>query len=1309
VSDGRSRHLPFTSIDQVATVDPLCRGELAPPPRTLVDIFRGTVEQAPDEPAVDAGNGVLTYAELAEAADELATELNAHGIGTDDKVGVRVNSGTTDLYVAILGILLSGAAYVPVDVDDPDERTRLVFDEADVAAIVGNDQTVVLRREGVPREPEEPGIGDDAWVIFTSGSTGTPKGVAVTHLSAAAFVDAESRMFLQSEPLGVGDRVMAGLSVAFDASCEEMWLAWRYGACLVPAPRALVKSGIDVGPWLVANDVTVVSTVPTLVALWPMESLAGVRLLIMGGEACPPELAARLVGPGREVWNTYGPTEATVVACGAQLSGAGPVRIGLPLDGWDLAVVDSAGQRVAEGATGELIIGGVGLARYLDPAKDAEKYAAMPTLGWDRAYRSGDLVVNDPAGLLFGGRADDQVKLGGRRIELGEIDSALLSVPGVVGAAAAVRRTAAGNQLLVGYIATDAAHEPGYDQAQALDLLRHSLPAALVPRLAVVDVLPTRTSGKVDRDALPWPLPGADQAPEARGLHGTMAWLAELWLELLGASVRTPADDFFDLGGGSLPAAQLVSRLRTRFPEVVVGDIYEHPTVGTLAGYLDGLDVAGPASDRTIPPTPLKTQVGQVVATTLLRSLAGPYWLTWVGIGSRLLADVLGWTLLPQLPWWLLGVGWLVFVTPPGRMLLAAAGARALLRTVSPGDHPRGGKVHLRLWLAQRVVDELGAAGLAGAPYMTWFARLLGAEVGRDVDLHSVPPVTGLLRLGAGCSIEPEVDLSGFWVDGDVVHLGPIRVGARARVGARSMLCPGADVGKDAEVAPGSSVFGVVPDGEYWSGSPAARIQKRARGPWSDRPATSRAWTAAYGAVAVLLSCLPIAAVLAGAALPVLLAEDPTSYADLLGLLWWLPVSALVALVVLALLVLVVVRVAAIGVRPGVHAVRGGAALAVWTTVRVLDDARSWVFPLYASSLTPTWLRLLGARIGKDVEASTVLMIPSLTQVNDQSFLADDTLIGGYELGGGWLRVERVKIGKRAFVGNSGMAAPGRKVPKASLVAVLSAAPRRKSAHAGESWLGSPPAPLRRTAAASDAGRTYDPPSRLKVARALVEIGRVVPVALGGGLAVLVAVALARLLDQSQSAPLGVLLALLLAAPLLALAGLAAALLAVAAKWLLVGRIRPGAHPLWSSFVWRNELADTFVEVVAAPWFARAVAGTPLLNAWFRLLGAKIGRGVWCETYWLPETDLVELGDGATVNQGTVVQTHLFHDRMLSMDRVVLKRGATLGPNSVILPAATLGRHATVGPVSLVMRGESVPDKTVWIGNPIGPWVPATK
>ena len=1276
---------------------PLLRADEAPAARTLVDVFAESVAAFPDATALDSGQERLTYAELAEAADELADELAARGVGRGDRVGVRLPSGTTDLYVAILGILHAGAAYVPVDADDPDERARLVFGEAGVAAVVGAGLAVELRRTATAREREEPRVGDDAWIIFTSGSTGTPKGVAVTHRNAAAFVDAEARMFLQDDPLGPQDRVMAGLSVAFDASCEEMWLAWRYAACLVPAPRALVKSGMDVGPWLSANRVTVVSTVPTLVSLWPDDSLERVRLLILGGEAVPPGLAPRLVREGREVWNTYGPTEATVVACGAQLSADGPVRIGLPLDGWDLAVVDPAGRPVPVGETGELIIGGVGLARYLDPAKDAEKYAPMPSLGWERAYRSGDLVVHDPEGLLFGGRVDDQVKIGGRRIELGEVDSALLGLPGVVGAAAAVRTTGTGNKLLVGYVTV----VDGFDLAACMASLRADLPAALVPRLAVVDDIPTRTSGKVDRDALPWPLTTPDAV--GSGLEGTPARLAQLWHEVLGAAPESVDTDFFDVGGGSLTAAQLVTLVRRTHPDVAVGDVYDHPTLGAMATYVDSL-AAGTdrVLEREIAPIPVKTQAGQLLGVLGLRLLAAPRWLTWVALGAWAGSgiDGLGW--LPVLPGWLLAPAVLAFLTPPGRMLLAAGVVRAVLAGIEEGEHPRGGKVHLRLWFAERAPDQLAATAVSGAALMTWYARLLGCRVGRHVDLHSLPPVTGRLRLGAGCSIEPEVDLSGYWVDGDVVRLGSVRVGKRARVGTRSMLGPGAVVGADAEVAPGSAVLGAVPEGEFWSGSPAHRVSGDARGPWSDRPAGRPAWVAAYAVVGLALSLLPAVGVLAGAGAALLAADlrgvdGPGGL--LVALLPWVVPGTVVGWLVVALLVLAVVRLCGAGLEAGVHPVRSLAALRVWATMRVLDDARTWLFPLYSSSLTPRWLRLLGARIGADVEASTVLMVPSMTTVGEQAFLADDTLIGGYELGGGWLRVERVKVGKRSFVGNSGMAAPGRKVPKRALVAVLSAAPNRKSARKGESWLGSPPALLRRASELADDSRTFAPPTSLRVARAAWELARVLPLALSVLLHAVVGLVTLWALGAA-----GPVVAVLLLGPLLVAAGVLAAGVTTAAKWLLVGRHRPGHHPLWSSFVWRNELADTFVEVLAAPWFAGVASGTPLLTGWFRSMGARIGRGVWCESYWLPEPDLVELGDGCVVNPGTVVQTHLFHDRVLATDAVRIRRGGTLGPHSVVLPAATIGRHATVGPVSLVMRGESVPDKTVWIGNPIGPW-----
>ncbi len=262
------------------------------------------------------------------------------------------------------------------------------------------------------------------------------------------------------------------------------------------------------------------------------EALEAVRLLIFGGEACPPELGERLAVDGREVWNTYGPTEATVVACAALLDGSKPVRIGLPLAGWDLAVVDAEGVQVAPGEVGELVIGGVGLARYLDPAKDAEKYSPMATLGWDRAYRSGDLVRLEVEGLVFMGRADDQVKVGGRRIELGEVDNALQHLPGVGGAAAAVRKSAAGNSVLVGYLVST---DPGFDLAAARDHLSDQLPAALIPRLALVDELPTRTSGQGRPQRAALAAAGVRRRCRHRvDLGATEAWVAQHWTSVLG-------------------------------------------------------------------------------------------------------------------------------------------------------------------------------------------------------------------------------------------------------------------------------------------------------------------------------------------------------------------------------------------------------------------------------------------------------------------------------------------------------------------------------------------------------------------------------------------------------------------------------------------------------------------------------------------------------------------------------------------------------------------------------------------------------
>ena len=1270
----------------------------APSPRTLIDILYDTAARYPDAAAIDDGTVQLTYSEVIGDIRAGSRWLAARGIGRGDRVGIRMPSGSCSLYLAILSVLAAGAGYVPVDADDPDERAHLVFTEAGVAGVIT--EAGLRRGPGSSRgwTAAPPQVGDDAWIIFTSGSTGTPKGVAVSHRNAAAFVDAEARMFLQHNPIGPDDRVLAGLSVGFDASCEEMWLAWRHGACLVPAPRALVRSGMDLGPWLVSRDITVVSTVPTLAALWPAEALEAVRLLIFGGEACPPDLAERLAVDGREVWNTYGPTEATVVSCGAPLTGGAPVSIGLPLPGWDLAVVDPAGEPVAVGDVGELVIGGIGLARYLDPEKDAEKYAPMPTLGWPRAYRSGDLVRLETDGLYFQGRADDQVKVGGRRIELGEVDSALVHLPGVSGGAAAVRKTTSGTPVLVGYIASA---DPSFDLAAARAHLAESLPAALVPRLVLVDELPTRTSGKVDRDALPWPPPG-DVPDVGAQLGGTMGWLAAQWQDILGAVVDGPEADFFALGGGSLAAAQMVVALRGRYPGMTVAHLYDHPRLGSLAGFLDERAASQPepvaVTPRLVAPTPRAAQTAQVALSLPLATLTGLQWVTWLAVINNVVAAVYPLPWLVTVPWWVVGAAFVAFITPLGRMSIAVVCARVLLSGLKPGTYRRGGSQHLRVWLAERLAEASGAENLSGAPWLVYYARALGNSVGKGVDLHSAPPVTGMLTLGHRSSVEPEVDLTGHWIDGDSFHVGSITIGNDATIGARTTLLPGAVVGKDADVAAGSAVVAKVKNGQYWKGSPAVKSGK-ARHPWPDhRPPRAAHWVGVYGLSSMVLGALPLVSLGAGLAV---LAWAVRTTATLEQALWaaapWIPVATLVAAGVYAAITVVGVRVLSVGLREGYHPVRSRVGWQLWCTERLMDAARNYLFPIYAGLLTPVWLRILGAKIGRDTEISTALLTPKFAVVEDGAFLADDTMVASYELGGGWIHIATATVGKRAFLGNSGITQPGRRVPDDGLVAVLSAAPPK--AKAGSSWLGSPPIRLRRKADTADVALTYAPPMRLKVARGAVETCRVVPMMVTFAIGVGVLAAL-----QAVALRVGYGWAAMAGGAVLLIAGAIAGGIAVAAKWLVVGRIRNDEHPLWSSFVWRNEVADAFVETVAAPWFARAASGTPVMNLWLRALGAKIGRGVWCETYWLPEADLVTLGDGSTVNRGCVVQTHLFHDRIMRMDSVVLEDGATLGPHCVALPASRIGAGATVGPASLVMRGDEVPPSTRWQGNPIAPW-----
>ncbi len=1260
-------------VDRRSVLD----GPPAPAPRTLVEVFDATRRAWPTNVALEDHTRCLTYDEAWERAGALAEELAALGIGVGDRVGIHVQSGTVELYLAVLGVLRSGAAYVPVEAEDPDRRAATVFAEADVAAVVGP-HGVRVRHRGRGRQGP-PGIDDDCWVIFTSGSTGTPKGVAVRHRSAAAFVDAEAH-FLRVLPT---DRVLGGLSVAFDASCEEMWLAWRNGAALVACPRSVVRAGGDLGAWLAAQRVSVLSTVPSLAALLDPEALSGVRLVVLGGEACPEQLGWRLADGGREVWNTYGPTESTVVSAAARVTPGEPILIGQPLAGERLAVVDDAGRPVEAGEPGELVIAGVGLGRYLDRRLDAARYAPLPSLGWGRAYRTGDRARLVSGGIAFLGRADDQVKLSGRRIELGEVDRHLAAAPGVRSAAAAVRTTPAGNSMLVGYV-TGA---PDPDEVRRF--VAERLPAGVVPAIVVLDQLPTTTAGKVDREALPWPPPGAEAGSRPAG-RGTRAWLAERWAEQLGEVPIDDQSDFFELGGTSMAAAKLVSALRARFPALAVADLYQHRRLGDLADHLERL-----------------SQVSATATDSLAhgrRFAAGQL----AGVAALFVLDALGWVLAVLAFDQLLGVGlrvgwvplvlaWALLETAPGNALVVVGCRRLLLRDLSPGRYPRDGWLAWRIWFVERLADRHHLEELEGTPMAARYARLLGVPVGRGACLGTLPSPACLVTIGAGATLEADVDLYGWVVEGSELVVGTIEIGPGARVGTRAALMPGARVGADAEIEPGSVVSATVPAGERWSGVPA-RPDGRSRQGWppAREPAPpSRWWSLAYLGAMALIALVPLVSAVPGLVLLDRLGGFQSWPQAVRLALEWSPVLAAVFLAAYALVVGLGCRWVAHLIQPGWHPATSWTSWALWVHGSLLEATHVVLFPLYSTVYTRWWLRLLGVRVGRRSEVCTAVGVSRLVEIGETSFLTDDVVFACSRAGWGWLEVRPSEVASRSFVGNSAILRPSTRLGEGTLVGVLSVPPLR--CEAGTSWLGAPSFELPRVVEPADPKRTTDPPGAVVLARGLVEIVRVLlPATLSLCLGAAVLGSLEVLATRAGWA------GLVVGAPVVVvLAALAAGALTVAAKWVVIGRYEPGEHPLWSTFVWRDEIVNSLHEQLAGAWLLTAALATPIMNAYLRAMGAAVGPEAWVETLSVTEFDLVDVGRGVAINRGACIETHLFHDRLMRLGPARLAEGVTLGPHAVVLLDAEVGAGASVGARSVVLRAERLPAGTRWLGIPV--------
>jgi non-ribosomal peptide synthetase-like protein len=1296
----------------------------------LHQVFEAQADSHPGNAAVLFGDRRATYADVESWANKLARHLRRAGVTRQSTVAVLLPR-SLEVYPSLLAILKAGGAYVPVDPGYPSERVAFILENSKCEVVIttselshlasrfrgrviaiDTDRELIENEAGTRILPYADAQDTDlCYIIYTSGSTGKPKGVEVEHRNAVHLVLTEREIYGISQE----DRVCQAASLSFDLSVEEVWMAFAAGAILVPAPPDASHGGPEFADFLKTSRVTVLSCVPTILSTLEDE-FPDIRLLILGGEACPNSLVDRWSRPERRLVNTYGPTEATVIATFANLARHKPVTIGKPVPGYYIRLLDDSLKEVPPGEAGEICIGGAGVARgYVGLPEETDSKFILdphnPSPG-SRIYRTGDLGrVLGNGDLEFLGRADGQVKLRGYRIELSEIESVLTKQKGVLAAACTVRKGKSEVESLAAYVVMEDGHE--LDEREFRAQLRDSLPGYMVPNTVdKLSDLPRLPSGKLDRTSLPPPVVRKNSRRHGGPETDTEKRIAKVWSGVFSPQNVSATDDFFlDLGGHSLLAARTVSDLRTdpKFADVSVADIYEHPTVRSLAAEVDerSSHLLFPAVNRPNHRSSLNpTRTSQERFRVKLIQAAGLY----LSFGVRAMEWV-----TPYLVFFLLILSGHPFLFAaemavlsavlvfPVLLLLTLSVKWAVLGRVRPGRHPLWGGYYLRWWFVQSITSALPLDYLAGTPLLPAVYRLFGARIGRDVHLETNHiKAFDLISIGERTTVDEDASLLGYSVENGELVLGHLTIGRQCFVGTRSVLREGATMEdgsrlEDLSFLPSGST---IPQGETWSGSPARPSSPTdvSLPPPPLRSGSRRALTTLlYGTLVLSLPVLVLLGILPGVL--ILLSIDGLAQ-PLLYILAIPLVGASFVFIIMSEFVLL--KWALVGrVKPGIYAVDSSFYIRNWVVDQMHSLSLDLVAPLHATVYLAPWYRALGARIGKSVELSTATSTtPDLLELGDESTVADEVSLGTPRTEGGWMVVGSTVLGRRSFVGNSAVIPAGTTLGDRTLCGVLSIPPsgEAESSRPDKTWLGSPPIelPRRQPSAEFTEERTFSPTSKMRIIRGSIESLRVtIPPA--GFIVVTSAVVWTTLAGIGM---FGFWPALLLVPLVYGSACIAIALALVAAKRVVIGRYQAFEKPLWTAFIWRLELVNAVYEFLVTPLALEPLQGTPFLPAYERLMGSKIGKDVYVHTTGFLEWDLVEIGDRAALNEDCVLQTHLFEDRVLKASNLRVGSGCDIGAYSVVLYDSEMKDGAQLDALSLLMKGERLPAGTTWAGIP---------
>ncbi len=1286
----------------------------------LENFFEDSAHKYPNNIAIEEGKKRYSYAETERTANKLANYLQKLPVGPEDKVVILLPR-RAEVTIVMLGILKTGAAYIPLDPEIPADRVNFIMEDAGAKILITSNEimkNIGSQLNSFPiynidkswkeldsypdTKPTVEGRSEDnlCYMIYTSGTTGKPKGVLLMHKNAATYIQGAQKIY----PVDQSDRALQGFSVSFDASVEEIWIPLSVGATLVVGTFDIMRSGDQFSSKLRNLNITFLSCAPTLLSM-VKEDIPCLKILIFGGEVCSKDIANRWCKAGRTVYNTYGPTEATVIATYSVLKPREEVTIGKALDQYEVLLVDEQLNPVTEiDKEGEILIGGECIARGYLNREDltAKKFIETDRYCGEmkRYYRTGDLAkYNEEKEFVFIGRADAQVKVRGFRVELAEIEGLLMQNEAVQTAAVTLDKD---TQQLAAFVVLRKGKT--IDREAVAKQFRQLLPYYMIPStLDEIDELPMTTSQKIDRKRLPTPKTPLSFSTNKQIIAPSTP-LEKAMVKIIAQNINrediSMDDHFFnDLGGHSLLAAIVVSQMRELkiFENMSVADVYKYPILSDLARELEKKRPKENQKEevRDIYKVPTwkyyLCSICQGISLIFLTLLFGLEWLgpffvysyyyvADFGIWSSIVLSLFAYfSILPVFTVFSIIFKWLVI----GR--------------IKPGKYKLWGSYYFRFWLVGKVTAICPIIYFSGTAIMNWFLRLMGAKIGRNCYINtSAIDVFDLVTMDDNVSICTDTHLRGYTIEDGWLKIGTIELGENAFVGTRCCLAQNSKMGKNSSIEDLTLIpdGGIIPDNENWGGSPAQPIGKNVP------EKTIPLWSFKF--ILLSLICVFIIPLITMVAFfPGMILVAHINYVSDIWSFSWVTLFIGVSFVLLLTVIIAMFKWLLLGnIKEGKYKVNSLFYYKKWFFDQLMKLSLQVIGTLYTTLYLQKWFKLLGVKMGKRVEISTVEFIsPDLLVTGDECFLADSVSVGASYVRGGYIEIAKTYIGDRTFVGNSAVLSPKTRVGNDVLVGVLSKMKEEDlPVKDGTNWFGSPAVFLPRRDVNQDFSmdRTYKPSKKLFCYRYFIEFFRVV---LPSTLFILMAGFITEAASYLQiDKDLG---ELLLWFPLLYIgAAIVGTVIMAIFKWIVIGRYVPQNRPLWSGFVWRSELVTGLYENFLVLFFLNILTGTPFIKYPLRLLGCKIGKRTCLFTTQITEFDLIHIGDYAALNDNCTMQTHLFEDRVMKMSYVTLGENSSVGGMSVVLYDSKMEKNAILDPLSVLMKNETLPADNRFIGAP---------